>query len=63
MVGLDGVNESETTVVIRVRDTNDLPPVFNIPLYETTIYEETVHTQVSILKVSPPNHRYSTKAR
>ena len=28
VVALDGVNEQETAVVIRIRDVNDLPPVF-----------------------------------
>ena len=51
MVALDGVNEQETLVVIKIRDVNDLPPVFNKPKFETTISEETVHKTEFILQV------------
>ena len=52
MVALDGVNEQETEVVVKIRDVNDLPPVFNELKFETTIFEETVHKTKSILQVS-----------
>ena len=51
MVGHDGVNESETTVIIHINDVNDLPPVFLKQSYEATIFEETIHTSKRILKV------------
>ena len=51
MVGHDGVNESETTVIIHINDVNDLPPVFLKKSYEATIFEETIHTSKRILKV------------
>lgn len=52
VVALDGVNEQETLVVIKIRDVNDLPPVFNKPKFETTISEETVHKTEFILQVN-----------
>ena len=50
----DGVNESETTVIIRINDVNDLPPTFLEQSYNTTIFEETIHprTRKPILQVS-----------
>ena len=51
MVALDGVNEQETLVVVKIRDVNDLPPVFNQTKFETTISEETVHKTEYILQV------------
>ena len=51
LVAHDGVNESETTVGIRVNDVNDLPPVFLQKSYNATIHEETIHTLRPILKV------------
>ena len=47
----DGVNESETTVAIRVNDVNDLPPVFLQKSYNASIHEETIHTLRPILQV------------
>jgi hypothetical protein len=52
VVALDGVNEQETMAIIKIRDVNDLPPVFDKPKFETTIFEETVHKTESILQVS-----------
>ncbi|XP_015784984.1 neural-cadherin [Tetranychus urticae] len=36
----DNLNENYTQVVIRVKDVNDHPPVFDRPVYETQITEE-----------------------
>lgn len=36
----DSLNENYTTVVIHVKDANDLPPVFNQNIYTKTIDEE-----------------------
>ena len=52
MVALDGVNEQETSVILKIKDVNDLPPVFDQPKFESTIFEETVHKTKSILQVS-----------
>ena len=46
------MDEKETMVVIKIRDVNDLPPVFDKLKFETTIFEETVHKTESILQVS-----------
>lgn len=40
LVASDSLNENETTVVIRVLDKNDLPPVFSQSLYTSEILEE-----------------------
>lgn len=40
MVASDNLNENSTTVVIKVRDVNDNPPMFDRPTYETQITEE-----------------------
>ncbi len=44
MVASDSLNESECTVVVFIRDLNDLPPTFEKDLYEVNITEETVFT-------------------
>ena len=50
----DSLHEGSTTVVIRIKDINDLPPKFEEQSYTTTIYEEdTIGLPKSILKVSP----------
>lgn len=36
----DSLNENYTTVVIHLKDANDLPPVFNENIYTKTIDEE-----------------------
>ncbi|RWS18847.1 neural-cadherin-like protein, partial [Leptotrombidium deliense] len=36
----DNLNENYTTVLIRIKDVNDNPPVFDRPTYETQITEE-----------------------
>lgn len=40
LVASDSLNENATTIVINVRDVNDLPPVFPQTLYERTLDEE-----------------------
>lgn len=62
----DSLHEGNTTVVIRVKDINDLPPKFDEASYETTILEEdTVGLPKRILKVvevtltpSPPPKKF-----
>ena len=39
---MDGVNEAETRVVVRVRDVNDLPPTFLQNSYDAVIFEESI---------------------
>lgn len=40
LVASDSLNENQTTIVISVRDVNDLPPVFPQTLYERSLNEE-----------------------
>ncbi|CAG0914580.1 unnamed protein product, partial [Notodromas monacha] len=40
LVATDNSNENHTTVVINIKDVNDNPPVFNWPVYEAQITEE-----------------------
>lgn len=40
LVASDSLNENATTIIINVRDVNDLPPVFPQTLYERTLNEE-----------------------
>lgn len=40
MVASDSLNENYTTIIINVKDVNDLPPAFPEPLYEKTLNEE-----------------------
>ncbi|GLH00437.1 Neural-cadherin [Gryllus bimaculatus] len=40
LVASDSLNENQTRVAIRVNDVNDLPPVFDRPLYRAEILEE-----------------------
>ena len=48
----DSLHEGNTTVKIRIKDINDLPPKFDEASYETTILEEdTVGIPKRILKV------------
>ncbi len=47
----DNLNERETTVVIYVRDLNDLPPVFENQTYVLDITEESVFLDLPLLKV------------
>ncbi|XP_064467310.1 neural-cadherin-like isoform X1 [Ornithodoros turicata] len=43
LVASDTLYEGSTTVLIHVKDVNDLPPVFNQSSYEATILEEVSH--------------------
>lgn len=40
LVASDSLNENATTILIYVRDVNDLPPLFPQTLYERTLNEE-----------------------
>lgn len=40
MAASDSLNENHTTIIINVKDVNDLPPVFPETLYEKTLDEE-----------------------
>lgn len=40
LVASDSLNENETTVVVHIKDVNDLPPFFNRSIYVRTIEEE-----------------------
>ncbi|XP_076325233.1 neural cadherin isoform X1 [Tachypleus tridentatus] len=53
LVASDTLRENSTTVIIRIKDINDLPPVFERSSYETTILEEQDHNlPKKILKVT-----------
>ncbi|KAL5279010.1 hmr-1.2 family protein [Megaselia abdita] len=51
LVASDSLNENETTVIINVKDVNDLPPVFPQTLYEKS-FEEERRPPFSILQVT-----------
>jgi hypothetical protein len=67
-VASDSLRETNVSVVINVRDTNDMPPVFDQPLYEVGAVEEALFTHSPLLKVESQsccsltkctlNHRY-----
>ena len=40
MTASDSLNENYTTIVINVKDVNDMPPTFPETLYEKTLNEE-----------------------
>lgn len=40
MVASDSLNENHTTIIINVKDVNDMPPVFPETLYEKCLDEE-----------------------
>lgn len=40
MVASDSLNENYTSIIINVKDVNDMPPVFPETLYEKTFDEE-----------------------
>jgi hypothetical protein len=50
-VASDSLNEREATVVIFVRDVNDMPPEFEKNLYVTSMIEEAVMTDMPLLQV------------
>lgn len=54
LVASDSLNENETTVVIRINDKNDLPPVFSQPMYTSQIEEE--YSAVLPLKLLKVNY-------
>ncbi len=47
----DSLNEREATVVIFVRDVNDMPPEFEKNIYVTSMIEEAVMTDEPLLQV------------
>lgn len=49
---MDGVNEQETRVVVRIRDVNDMPPTFLQNSYDAVIFEESIHIYRPIITVS-----------
>ncbi|XP_032294367.1 neural-cadherin isoform X5 [Drosophila virilis] len=51
LVASDSLNENQTTIVISVRDVNDLPPVFPQTLYERSLNEE-MATPFTIMQVT-----------
>ena len=51
MVASDSLNEVETSVVVFVRDVNDLPPEFDKNLFVTSIIEESVMLDAPLLQV------------
>ncbi len=53
VVASDALNESECTVVVYLRDLNDLAPVFNQESYLANITEETVFRNRPLLQVVP----------
>ena len=52
------MNEREATVVIFVRDVNDMPPEFPKNLYVTSIIEESVMIDAPLLQVTMGVHRW-----
>jgi hypothetical protein len=40
LVASDSLNENHTTIIINVKDVNDMPPVFPETLYEKCLDEE-----------------------
>ena len=50
-MAMDGVNEAETRVVVRLRDVNDLPPIFLQNSYDAVIFEESIHRFRPIITV------------
>jgi hypothetical protein len=40
LVASDSLNENHTTIVINIKDVNDLPPTFPETSYEKTLNEE-----------------------
>ena len=52
MVATDSVNEANTTVVIKINDVNDMPPVFDQNIYVAELEEELDYgLPVELLKV------------
>ena len=51
VVASDSLNEVETSVVVFVRDVNDLPPEFDKNLFVTSIIEESTMVDAPLLQV------------
>ena len=52
MVATDNVYEANTTVVIKINDVNDMPPVFDQNIYVAELEEELDYgLPVELLKV------------
>ena len=51
LVASDSLNEEEITVVVYVRDLNDLPPEFEQMQYVVNITEETVFVDAPLIQV------------
>jgi hypothetical protein len=51
-VASDSLNEREATVVVFVRDVNDMPPEFEKNLYVTSIIEESPMIEAPLLQVN-----------
>ncbi|XP_070067864.1 neural-cadherin isoform X5 [Drosophila takahashii] len=52
LVASDSLNENQTTIVINVRDVNDLPPQFPHTSYERTLDEGMTDTPFTIMQVT-----------
>ncbi|XP_039154470.1 neural-cadherin isoform X7 [Drosophila simulans] len=52
LVASDSLNENQTTIVINVRDVNDLPPQFPQTSYERTLDEGMTNTPFTIMQVT-----------
>jgi hypothetical protein len=52
VVASDSLNEREATVVVFVRDVNDMPPEFEKNLYVTSIIEESPMIEAPLLQVN-----------
>nr|XP_016936484.1 neural-cadherin isoform X2 [Drosophila suzukii] len=52
LVASDSLNENQTTIVINVRDVNDLPPRFPQTSYERTLDEGMTDTPFTIMQVT-----------
>lgn len=57
LVASDSLNENQTTIVISVRDVNDLPPVFPQTLYERSLNEE-MAAPYTIIQVAIYHYMY-----
>lgn len=54
LVASDSLNESVTRVVILIKDSNDLPPIFNQTMYTANALEEMVDPlPFKLLQVDP----------
>lgn len=64
MVASDSLNENQTTVVIHVKDVNDMPPVFDEKSYRTNIDEELPGTYpLGLMQVSAKLWWWSTMSK